>query len=212
MQRYRLFIFLGLLAAVICGLSGARALASSGLAMTASNVTMPSSGHGVSNFTISGFPGDGTVIIGCVYAGTNYEIKIPYCLSGASSAAVPVVRIPVTAGQTLTGTINFYPFGAVDPFPVKFHKAPGANHLPAAGLALAGALMLGFGLRRKAQRWFAMALFAVGALAAASGISGCGGNSMTPGTYPYTITAAYQDTSNALLDSILNVNVEVTVP
>jgi hypothetical protein len=211
MERYRLPIFLGLLAAGLFALSGARALASSGLAMTATNVTMPSSGNGVSNFSISGFPGNGTVIIGCVYAGTNIEAKIPYCLSGASSASVPVERIPVTAGQTLTGTIDFYPPTTI--LPAALRKAPRPfNRLPAATLALAGALMLGFGFRRKAPRWFAMALFAVGVLAAASGISGCSANSMTPGTYPYTITANYQDTSDAMLDSILNTNIEVTVP
>jgi hypothetical protein len=208
MQRYRLLILSGLLAAAFLSTSGAPALASAPLAIAATNVTMPSSGNGVSNFTITGIPGAGTVTIGCLYSGTLSiaNLRIPSCTYG------PVATIPVTAGQTLTGTIQFYPFGAA--IPVGLHRTPRRlGHLSAAGLALAGALMLGFGLRRGRRRWFALALFAVGALAGMAGISGCGGlsNAMTPGTYQYTILTSYQDTASPILSAILNTNVEVTV-
>lgn len=213
MQRHRPLLLAGLLLTAICGLTGARALAASGPTITATGFTMPSSGNGTSQFTVTGFPGDGTVIIGCVYAGTNIEAKIPYCLSGASTASVPVTYIPVTAGQTLTGTVTFYPYGTVDHLPLGLRKAPRNSHLPAAGLALAGAFLLGFGLRRKAPRWLAMGLLAAGALAGASAIGGCGGLStaMTPGSYPYTITANYQDTATPILSAILEANIVVTV-
>lgn len=212
-QHPLLFISCGVL---ICGLSGAPALAGAPLALTATSITMPSSGNGSSEFTLSGIPGNGTVVIGCVYSGpisTLSTDKIPFCVSGASGAAVPVQEIPVTAGETLTGTVTFYPFGTV--IPLAMNRAPSrSGPLPAAGLALAGALMLGFGLRRGRRRWLALAVIAVGALAGVSAISGCGGlsNAMTPGSYQYTITAAYQDTGTPVLSAILNTNVEVTVP
>ena len=122
MQRHRPLLLAGLLLTAICGLTGARALAASGPTITATGFTMPSSGNGTSQFTVTGFPGDGTVIIGCVYAGTNIEAKIPYCLSGASTASVPVTYIPVTAGQTLTGTVTFYPYGTVDHLPLGLRR------------------------------------------------------------------------------------------
>jgi hypothetical protein len=87
------------------------------------------------------------------------------------------------------------------------------GHLPAAGLALAGALMLGFGFRRRASRWLTLLLLAAGALASATGISGCSaGNPMTSGTYQYTITAHWVDpvTTNTGIEVTTNIN--VTVP
>ncbi|MGA3080620.1 MAG: hypothetical protein ABSD44_04470 [Terracidiphilus sp.] len=205
MQSPRLASVFSSLLAVCCALSGIRALASTGIAITATNVTMPSSGNGTSAYTITGIPGAGTVSIGCLYSGTISEARIPNCTYG------PLDSIPVTAGQTLTGTVQFYPFGAA--VPVKLHKAPRPNVLPAGGLALAGALMVGFGMRRKAWHWLAVAALAMGTLAGMSGISGCGGlsKSMTPGTYQYTIVATYQDTGAPILGAILNANVEVTV-
>ncbi|MGD0831002.1 MAG: hypothetical protein ABR907_08680 [Terracidiphilus sp.] len=208
MQRHYHIVLIGLLLCATCGLTGARALASSGPGITATNVTMPSSGNGTSQYTITGIPGNGTVIIGCVFSGTITDAKIPFCGGG------PIDSIAVTAGQTLTGTITIYPFGAA--VPVGLRKAPRAKVLPATGLALAGVLMLGFGFRRKFPRWLLTVLLAAGALAGASGISGCGGisksmTSMTPGTYQYTVDAAYQDTATPILSAILETNIEVTV-
>jgi hypothetical protein len=65
MQRHRLLFLAGLLLTEICGLSGARALSTSGPTITATGLTMPSSGNGSSQFTMTGSPGNGTVIIGC---------------------------------------------------------------------------------------------------------------------------------------------------
>jgi hypothetical protein len=205
MQRHRLLLLSGLLLTAICGLTGARALAASGPTITATGLTMPSSGNGSSSYTITGIPGAGTVIMNCLFTGTITEAKIPFCEGG------PVVSIPVTAGQTLTGTVTFYPYGTI--VPVRLHRSPRTNCLPAAGLALAGVLMLGFGLRRKSPRWVVAILFAVGALVGASGISGCGGlsKSMTPGTYQYTIVATYQDTATPILSAIMETNIEVAV-
>jgi hypothetical protein len=193
MQNHRLLVFFGLFLAVICGFSGASALAATPLAITATNVTMPSSGNGTSLYMITGIPAAGTVTISCLFTGTPTKANIPNCTYNTSFTA-----IPVTAGQTLTGTVIFYPFG----------------HLPAPALILPGALLLGFAFRRRARRWFTVAVLALGTLAGVSGINGCGGDSWmrpTPGTYQYTIVASYQDTANPIGSAILEANVNVTV-
>jgi hypothetical protein len=194
MQNHRLLVFFGLFLAVICGFSGASALAATPLAITATNVTMPSSGNGTSLYMITGIPAAGTVTISCLFTGTPTKANIPNCTYNTSFTA-----IPVTAGQTLTGTVNFYAFG----------------HLPAAGMALVGGLMLGFGFRRKLWRWLAVAVLALGTIAGVIGLNGCGGKGTiylpTPGTYQYTIYANYVDSVNPIGSAILQANVNVTV-
>jgi hypothetical protein len=210
MQKSRLFVSLGSLVAVICGLSGARALASTPYAITATNVTMPSSGYGSSQFTVTGIPGAGTVTIGCLYTGPITAAKIPeYC------GTVGAPGIPVQAGETtFSGTILFIPYGQMPPPGLgKLRSAPlPSGHLPAAGLVLAGVLLLGFGLRRRARGWLALAVLAAGTLAGVGGISGCIiGNAMTPGTYQYTISAGFQP-SNTNVITTATANINVTVP
>jgi hypothetical protein len=180
-------------------------------AITAANVTMPVSGYGYSQFTVAGIPGAGTVMISCQYTGPVTEAKIPQ-----NCGPVGAPGIPVQAGETtFNGTILFVPYGQVPPPGLgKLRGAPlPPGHLPAAGLALAGALMLGFGLRRRARRWLTLLLFAVGALAGAAGISGCTlGNVMTPGTYQYTITAVYEANPVLPLGQGVSTTINVTVP
>jgi hypothetical protein len=83
------------------------------------------------------------------------------------------------------------------------------GHGLAPGLALAGALLLGFGFRRRAVRWHTLTMLAVGTLADLAGISACGANNdvVTPGTYAYTITATDVNTSVSVTTSV-----DVTVP
>jgi len=196
MRNHLPLFFFGLFLTVICGFSGVSALAATPFAITATNVTMPSSGNGTSQYTITGIPAAGTVTISCLFTGTPTNANIPNCTYNTS-----FVAIPVTAGQTLTGTVDFYPFG----------------HLPAAALALAGWIVLGFGFRRRARRWLAVAVLALGTLVGVSGINGCGGKGFpmtptpTPGTYQYTIIASYQDSANLIGSVILEANVNVTV-
>ncbi|MFZ1086664.1 MAG: hypothetical protein WAN35_17015 [Terracidiphilus sp.] len=192
--------------AVACALSTTAAWAAAPPVLTATNVTMPSSGNGTSDYTITGIPGAGTVTIGCLFTGTISTAKIPEC-----SAPFPIIN--VTAGETVTGTVPFYPFGAA--VPVGLQKAPHrSGHLQLAGLSVAGLLMLGFGFRRWARRWLVLTLLAAGTLVGAGGVSGCVdlNTAMTPGTYQYTITASYQDTasptSSAILDAKINVIVQ----
>jgi hypothetical protein len=210
MQGNRKLILAGSLLAIVCGLSGLRALAVTPYAITASNVTMPSSGLGSSQFTVSGIPGAGAVTIGCVYSGPVTVAKIPQ-LCGPVGAPT----IPVPAGETtFSGTILFVPFGQAPPPGLgKLRGAPlPSGHLPATCLALAGALLLGFGFRRRARRWLTMVVFAAGTLVGLAGISGCVKvDIMTPGTYQYTISAGFIETgTNVIQTAITNIN--VTVP
>jgi hypothetical protein len=79
------------------------------------------------------------------------------------------------------------------------------------GWVLAGVLMLGLGFRRRKARWPAHLLLAVGVLIGLTGIGACGGSpiTLTPGTYPYTITASSINSSSSLSAST---TVMVTVP
>ena len=78
MQRHRLLILFGALAVVICWLPAARAF-TTGVSITATSVTMPSSGNGQSQYTINGIPASGTVSVDCLFTGTITTAKIPSC-------------------------------------------------------------------------------------------------------------------------------------
>jgi hypothetical protein len=203
MQSRRHAVFAALLLAVVCALSTPAAWAAAPPVLTATNVTMPSSGNGSSEYTITGIPGAGTVTIGCLYSGTISMAKIPNC-----TAPFPIIN--VTAGQTVTGTVPFYPFGAA--VPVGLHRTPhGSGGLRLAGLSMAGLLLLGFGFRQRVRRWVVLSVLAAGTLVGA--VSGCGGlsNAMTPGTYQYTITASYQDTASPISSANLFAKINVVV-
>jgi hypothetical protein len=77
-----------------------------------------------------------------------------------------------------------------------------SSRLLAIGMALAGALMPGYGFLRRARRSLSLAVLVACTLAGVAGISACGtgsSNTMTPGTYPYTISADFTATgSNAI--------------
>jgi hypothetical protein len=173
-------------------------------------VTTDSAGSGLIQFTVSGIPFDGTLIIGCQYAGqSSYQsqARLPICGAG------PVVGFPVTAGQTVTKTISLVPWGT--PIPLALHGAPNKTHpVLASGFFVAGALFLGFGLRRFRRSWPCFFLVLLGALALTSGVSACGGSSSVPpaGTYPYTLTAGLTSSSPAILSAATSTTVQVTIP
>ena len=186
-----------------------------GFTITTTNVTMSSSGSsgsGSSSFTLTSVNGyTGSVSVGCDPPTPPTGVTVPYCTNGApgGGAAVPA-QPPITlnANEVVTGTISFYnaPTPCSDPCPVSLPRRGG--HGPAAGLALAGVLLWGFGFRLKAARWFTLTLLAMGALAGLVGISACGGNKsvVTPGTYAY-IVAARDVNTNATVTAAFNVMV-----
>jgi hypothetical protein len=223
MQGNRLFSFIKLLLTGGCALTGVSALAASPFAITATAVTMPTAGPstdssgdtsiplGSSQFTVTGIPADGMLVIGCGYSGPVTTARIPQQCGPVGAAGRPV-----EAGQTLNGAVEFVPYGE-GPIPGigKLERGPSpAGGLPAAGMALAGALMLGFGFRRWARRWLVLGVFALCALAGAAGIGGCGANNnaMTPGIYPYTISAQLTSADGStLIGAPITTTVMVTV-
>ena len=169
--------------------------------ITAANVTMPSSGMGQSAYTVTGIPITGNLGVVCQYSGPATQASLPDCSYG------PFAQWPVTAGQTFTGAIEFYPAGVGVP---QERREPG--HAPEAGLALGGALLLGLGLRRT-RGWLSLVMLAAVSLAGLAGLCACVGgmNGMTPGTYQYTITAGNTGTLNNLAAGA-STTISVTVP
>lgn len=204
MQVRKISVFLQVLLALCLGSASATAWASNDFEIAATNVTMPANGLGSTKYTVTEIPMTGWLNVSCQYAGPAMEAKVPTCTYGPVHSPVPV-----NAGQTVTGTIYFYPYGVG--VPVDLHRS---GHTPVAGLALAGALMLGFGLRRRTRRWLVLVLLAAGTLAGMTGISACAGgmNPGTPGTYQYTLTAANESGGAAPLGQAVTTTINVTVP
>lgn len=175
------------------------AYASNGYAISATNVTMPASGTATTKYTVSEIPIRGDLSISCAYSGPQTDANLPVCDGG------PSVLIPVNAGQTVTGSVVFYPYGSVVPAVKRAQQS-----LPAPGLALAGALLIGLGFRRKALRWTTPILFT---LLCATALTACGGstNGTTPGTYQYTVSAETAGTDNPLAAQAAT-TISVTVP
>jgi hypothetical protein len=212
MQKYRLPVVYGLLLAFSFLVSSSPALAPTpGFTITASNVTMSnggSSGVGSSTVTLTSVNGyTGTVGVTCGAPTEPAEVNVPVCNLGGPAF---VILETLTANQVVTGTIGFFNTRPpCNPCPVSLPRRGG--HGLAQGLALAGVLLLGFGIRRRAARWLTLTLLATGTLAGLVGISACGGNNSvvtaTPGTYAYTLTAVDEKTAVAVSTTI-----NVTVP
>jgi hypothetical protein len=222
MQRNRVALFSVSLLTASCVLCGVSALAATPFAITAANLNMPadnppttSSGvtaiHlGSSKFTATGV-GKGTLTIGCQYSGPVTQARIPQ-----QCGIVGPGRVQVQAGQTtFSGTVYFVPYGH-GPIPSlgRLRSVPSpSSRLPATVLALPGALMLGFGFRRRARRGLSLAVLAVCTLVGAAGITAWGAgnsNTMTPGAYHYTISAEFTETgSNAIQTAITTITLTV---
>lgn len=170
-------------------------------AITAANVTMPISGNGLTQYTVRGIPSTGTLAVSCQYSGQPTTARIPICTYG------PRGLMQVTAGQSVTGTIQFFPFGSAIPASAQRRNRPGG------ALALAGMLLVGLGLRRGLSGILRTLVLAI-ALAGVVGVTGCGANpdAMTPGTYSYTITADNEASPNTPLGQGVSTTIQVTVP
>lgn len=212
MQHRRIFLLAALLFAFLAAFSGRNALAATpAFTITASNVTMTSSsssGAGSSSFTLTSVNGyAGTVGIQCGPPTPPAGVKVPICNWGAF--AYPALE-PLTANQTVTGTIEFLNVAPpCNPCPVSLPRREG--HGLAQGLALGGALLFVFGFWPRAANRLTLTLLVVGALACLAGISACGGNKsvVTPGAYTYTLTAV---DLNANAIGSVSATINVTVP
>ncbi|MGD0731850.1 MAG: hypothetical protein ABR956_11340 [Terracidiphilus sp.] len=184
-------------------MSGSSALAATpDFTITATKVTMSSaasSGTGSSTFALTSVNGyTGSVRVACSYPDLPAGVQGPYCGGGPAAPA-----LALNANQVVKGTIAFF-FCSDMTCPVSLPRREGHRRVP--GLALAGGLLFGFALCRRAAPALVLFLLAIGALAGLAGISACSNNAMTPGTYAYTITATDANT-NASVTTSTNVTV-----
>jgi hypothetical protein len=212
MRRSPAHVLIGRLLAGGLALAGFPALAATpAFTLAATSVTMSSStssGQGSSSFTLTSINGyAGLVGINCSAPTPPMGVLVPICDFGGP--AYPQIE-SLSANQAATGTILFRnSLPPCNPCPVSLPRHR-RNHGLSPDLALAAALLFGFGFRRRAARGLTLALLALGVLAGLAGISACGGNSnnrnVSPGTYVYTINARDMN-SNALVSTSVNVTV-----
>lgn len=173
--------------------------------ISASNVTIPSSGSVPIPFTLTSVNGyAGQIAVNCSAPTEAAGVKIPVCSQGG-----PVVAYPLTAGGTATGSITLL---ANIPNPVPFVRS---SNLATATWALAGMLLLGFGLRRKGAFHSARLLPAIVLLIglASIGLCGCGGQpTLTPGTYVFTLNATSVSNGTQIPQLTATTTATVTVP
>ncbi len=210
MQRNRLLQSLWAILGVSLALSAARAFAATpSFTITATNVTMSSaasSGTGSTTFTLTSVNGyAGNVGIICSSPTVPSGVSVPLCNLGGPAI---VNEEALTANQVATGIVAFLNSHPPCDGPCPVNLPQRKNHGLAPGLALAGALLIGFRFRRRARRWLTLTLLAVGALIGLAGIGACANNNaVTPGTYTYTIEAEDMSTY-----AYVTTSVNVTVP
>jgi len=171
-----------------------------GFTISAPNITMPSNGIGTVNFTLTSVDGfAGNVAVNCVAPTVSANVILPYIDLGG-----PLHAYTVTANATTTGNFNLL---ATPPLAV-----PARLNLPARRntviYSVAAVLMLGFGLRRKKRLGYTHLLLAAGLLIGVSGITACAGpETLTPGTYTYTLNASEIDNGSVTATTTFTVTV-----
>jgi hypothetical protein len=210
MTRNKVLSCLAVFSAMTSGLYAAQAPAvapAPSFTISASNVTMPSSGMVAIPFTLTSVNGfAGSVAVLCVEPTVVGSInRGPYCDQGG-----PLMAYTLVADGTTTGSVTIV---AIKPNPVPLaSKSSLIGHGRGASWALACALILGLGLKRKSVlrlSRIALAVFLLMGLAG-FGICGCGGPpTLTPGTYPFMLNATSVSTNPSLYAST---TATVTVP
>jgi hypothetical protein len=211
MQRRSLLVLFGSFLATISGLgSGHAQSATPRFTISASNATMPASGTSTIPFTLTSVNGfAGMVVVSCGPANPPTGSILPQCnYTGGGPAAPPYT---LTANETITKSLNLVAYipPCSNPCPVKLVHP--RRHRGAVNLAFAGVLLLGFGFRRRARQ-LRLALLLIGILAGLAGVA-CGSgnrNTLTPGTFIYTVSATQVTIDTPTL--AVNTTVSVTVP
>jgi hypothetical protein len=185
MHDRRVLLLFAASLAIILGLAGKPLPASTpSFTITASNTTFAASGPSAVPWTVTSLNGyTGTVNVDdCGPVNAPEGAMLPSC-GGSISPSTDTVP----ANGSVSGQLPLYN-GAV-PVAVGLN---GARKGSAAGLALAGALLVGFGFSRRSRRRLALMLLALCTLAGMAGITACGGSSgptLTAGVWPYTMSA-----------------------
>lgn len=151
--------------------------------VSATNVIMPASGMGTSTVTATSENSyAGRLVIACDSANSSMGAHLPLCFGH------PVTGLAVAANKSAQLQLYLVPYGQAPP-PVSSRTSGWKGEAP---LALAGALLLGFGLRRRARKlgWFTLA---AALFAASAGITACGGGAH--GTFTYNVVATDSATS-----------------
>jgi hypothetical protein len=212
MTRNKALTFLVVLLALASSLCEAQPAAPApSFTISATNVTMPSSGIVSIPFTLTSVNGfTGSLTVGITPPTVPVGTRLPYLDIGG-----PVIGHPLAANATVTGSIGVLAAIPV-PVPVKLNLPNRPGRGEAVRWELAGVLMLGLGsLRkrslRKRARQSTRLLLALCMLIALTGISACGGPpTLTPGTYTYILTATA--ISASVLSPSASTTVSVTIP
>jgi hypothetical protein len=184
MTRNKALTCLTVLLTLAFGLCRAHALAPApSFTLSASNITMSSNNTSIpiTLTSVNGFTG--SVGLTCTPPNPPSGVKEPSCGGGPYQPTV------LTANATVTGGLAIY---AIKPLPT---SSATSSNLPGHGRrttwTLAGALMLGLGALRKKSQLSKHLLLVVGMFVGLAVINACGGpETLTPGTYSYTLTAA----------------------
>jgi hypothetical protein len=208
MQDRRAAVLFRYFFVAILAFAGVRSVAqTASFTIAAENTTMPTRGTGTIQWTLTSVNGyKGLITVDCSPTNPPRGANLPWC-----EGPVNPPPFGLTANETLSETflLSATPGSGVQSL---LHRAPPGRPASlggAASLALAGVLLFGMGFRRSVARWVRLALLPVCAFTALVSTSACGGysNTLTPGTYAYTLTALDLNTNESV-----STTAYVTVP
>ena len=202
MRPQAVHILLGSFVAAVLAFVPTPAHAASPFRIAATDVTMSTNGNGQTSYTVTAIPSSGSLIISCQYSGPTTTAHLPVCELG------PLISWQVTAGQTLTSSITFYPYGTIVPGTASAHRPSPATPVLFAGL-LAAAILF----RRRLPAALLRVILVAAGIASLAALSACGGSSgpTTPGTYAFTIAANNEANPNTPLGQGVTTTIHVTV-
>ena len=165
---------------------------------------MPSTGSVAIPFVLTSVNGFvGQLVVSCTPPTVATNVRLPYIEAGG-----PAIAYNLVANGTASGSITLLA-KELNVVAARLNLPAHPRHNQRAVWSLAGAFLIGIGLRRR-KAWAARLSLAVCLLIALTTISACGsGPTLTPGTYTYTLTATQTDIT---LPPSTSTTATVTVP